>query len=142
MHTEQGASRSGPLALIGRRQLRSNNSWMHNSERLMRGKERCTLLMHPDDATARGIADGLCVRVRSRVGSVDVLAELSTEMMPGVVSLPHGWGHARAGVRLRTATAHPGASINDLTDDQRLDELSGTAAFSGVEVLVEAHAST
>ena len=142
VHTEQGASRSGPLALIGRRQLRSNNSWMHNSERLMRGKERCTLLMHPDDATARGIADGLCVRVRSRVGSVDVVAELSTEMMPGVVSLPHGWGHARAGVRLRTASAHPGASINDLTDDQRLDELSGTAAFSGVEVLVEAHVST
>lgn len=137
-----GATRDGTLALIGRRQLRSNNSWMHNSERLMRGKPRCTLLMHPDDAAARGIADGGCVRVRSRTGTVEVPVELSSDMMPGVVSLPHGWGHARAGVRLRTASLHPGASINDLTDDQRLDELSGTAAFSGVEVLVERHASS
>ena len=134
------AASGGTLALVGRRQLRSNNSWMHNSERLMRGKERCTLLMHPDDAAARGIADGGRVYVRSRTGSIEVPAELSVEMMPGVVSLPHGWGHGRVGVRLRTASARPGASINDLTDDQLLDELSGNAAFSGVEVVVEAHA--
>lgn len=123
-----------PLLLIGRRELRSNNSWMHNAERLMRGADRCTLLMHPRDAGARGLATGEQVRVRSRVGEIVAPLEVSDDVMAGVVSLPHGFGHARPGVLLRVASQHAGASINDLTDDTRLDALCGTAAFSGVPV--------
>jgi anaerobic selenocysteine-containing dehydrogenase len=126
------------LWLIGRRQLRSNNSWMHNSVRLVKGPERCTLLMHPDDARPRGLATGQTVRVRSRVGSVPIRLELTEDIMPGVVSIPHGWGHSRPGVQLRVAQTHPGASINDLTDDQAVDALLGTAAFTGVPVEVMA----
>ncbi len=124
------------LVLIGRRHLRSNNSWMHNSERLVRGKPRCTLLMHPADATRRGLADGATARLTSRAGSVDVPVELSDELMEGVVSLPHGWGHARTGVQLRTAALHPGVSANDVTDHLAVDALSGNAALNGVPVTV------
>jgi anaerobic selenocysteine-containing dehydrogenase len=127
---------SDSLALIGRRDLRSNNSWMHNSERLARGPRRCTLLMHPDDAGARGLTDGAVVSVVSRAGSLTVELEVTSDIMPGVVSMPHGWGHDRTGVRLRVAREHGGASINDLTDDQRVDVLSGNAAFSGTRVRV------
>ena len=126
------------LALIGRRYLRSNNSWMHNSERLVRGRDRCTLMMHPEDASARQLSDGQTVCVRSRVGEVSLPLEITDALMPGVVSMPHGWGHGRAGVRMRVAEAHAGASINDLTDDQLVDKLTGNAAFSGVRVMVEA----
>ena len=132
-----GAGAEAPLSLIGRRELRSNNSWMHNAERLMRGKPRCTLLMHPDDAATRDLRDGAMVRVRSRTGEVDVPVEVSDEVMPGVVSLPHGWGHGGPGVQLRVAVQHAGVSINDLTDEQRIDTLCGNAAFSGVPVRVE-----
>ncbi len=111
---------------------------MHNADRLMHGGDRCTLLMHPRDAEARALADGSRVRVRSRVGEVVVPLQISDAVMRGVVSLPHGFGHARAGVQLRVAAQHPGASINDLTDDQRLDPIAGTAAFSGVPVEVRA----
>ena len=124
------------LMLIGRRELRSNNSWMHNSERLMRGKDRCTLLMHPTDAAARGLAAQQSVTVASRVGQVTLSLEISDEVMPGVVSMPHGWGHDRAGVRLRVAQRRAGVSINDLTDEVFLDDLTGNAAFSGVPVRV------
>ena len=127
---------NGELLLIGRRDLRSNNSWMHNSQRLVKGPERCTLLMHPDDARARGLTAGQTVQVRSRVGSVPVRLELTDAVMPGVVSLPHGWGHGRPGVQLRVAAAHAGVSLNDLTDDQAVDTLLGTAAFSGTPVHV------
>ena len=133
---DAGSPSSGLLALIGRRDLRSNNSWMHNSERLARGKRRCTLLMHPGDAVARGLTDGAMVSVVSRVGEVVAELETSDDIMPGVVSLPHGWGHDRPGVQLRVARAHGGVSINDLTDDQRVDALSGNAAFSGTRVIV------
>ena len=126
----------GSLSLIGRRALRSNNSWMHNSERLVRGKNRCTLLMHPDDASARALCDGDEVRITSRVGVVVVPLEVTDSVMPGVVSLPHGWGHGRDGTRLSIANAHAGVSINDLTDDQRIDTLTGNANFSGVPVQV------
>jgi anaerobic selenocysteine-containing dehydrogenase len=126
------------LALIGRRATRSSNSWMHNVERLVRGKNRCTLLMHPTDAAARNLADGGRVRISARVGAVDAELAVSDEMMPGVVSLPHGWGHGRAGTQLRVAAEHPGVSINDLTDDQAIDSLTGNAAFSGVMVTVNA----
>jgi anaerobic selenocysteine-containing dehydrogenase len=126
------------LVLIGRRHLRSNNSWMHNSHRLVKGPARCTLLMHPDDASRRGLAGGERVRVRSRVGSVEIAVEVSDEVMPGVVSIPHGWGHDRPGVALSTAQRHPGVSVNDLTDDRLLDGVSGNAALNGVPVRVEA----
>lgn len=125
------------LRLIGRRHLRSNNSWMHNAERLVKGKDRCLLLMHPQDAAARGLAEGKVARLRTRVGMLETTVHLSEEMMPGVVSLPHGWGHGREGVQLRVARAHAGVSLNDLTDERCLDPLSGTAALNGIEVSVE-----
>jgi len=126
-----------PLRLIGRRQLRSNNSWMHNAERLMRGADRCTLQMHPQDAERLGVTDAVMVRVRSRVGAVVVPLEVNPIVMPGVVSLPHGFGHARKGVLLRTASRHAGASINDLTDDQTIDAMVGTSVLVAVPVEVE-----
>jgi anaerobic selenocysteine-containing dehydrogenase len=129
---------NGDLLLIGRRQLRSNNSWMHNSQRLLRGKPQCTILMHPTDAAQRDLRPGQNVSVRSRVGSVVVPLEISEEMMPGVVSIPHGWGHDRTGVQLEVAQQHAGESINDLTDNLAIDALCGTAAFNGTWVGVDA----
>ena len=124
------------LVLIGRRALRSNNSWMHNSLRLVKGPPGCVLLMHPADAAVRGLKKGESARVESRVGSVEVPVEVTGDVMPGVVSLPHGWGHVRDGAALSVAAAHAGASLNDLTDEQSLDALSGNAAFNGVPVTV------
>ncbi|WP_286785034.1 MULTISPECIES: molybdopterin oxidoreductase family protein [Pseudomonas] len=129
---------AGELLLIGRRHVRSNNSWMHNYHRLVKGKPRHQLLMNPQDLTSRGLADGQRVRVSSRVGLIEVEVAASEDMMPGVVSLPHGWGHARPGVQARIASAQPGASANDLTDERELDALSGNAALNGVPVRVEA----
>jgi anaerobic selenocysteine-containing dehydrogenase len=129
------------LELIGRRDLRSNNSWMHNCERLMNGRERCTLMMNPADAAARGLADGALARIASRAGSVEVVVQVTGDMRAGVVCLPHGWGHDRAGTRMRIAEAHPGASANDVTDELFVDALSGNAALSGVQVEVAASAS-
>ncbi len=127
----------GSLLLIGRRHLRSNNSWMHNSLRLVKGRNRCTLLMHPADANRIGLAADEKVAVTSRSGRVEVPLELSDEVMPGVVSLPHGWGHHRPGTRLEIAEQHPGASANDLTDEEAVDELSGNAVLNGVPVQVQ-----
>jgi anaerobic selenocysteine-containing dehydrogenase len=126
-----------PLLLIGRRHLRSNNSWMHNSRRLVRGKDRCTLLMHPDDAARLGVAGEAKVAVVSHTGRIEAPLELSEEVMPGVVSLPHGWGHHRPGTELSVAEDHPGVSINDLTDESVVDDLCGNAVLSGVPVRVE-----
>src|SRR6266480_4814375 len=131
---------NGNLLLIGRRQLRSNNSWMHNSQRLLRGKPQCTILMHPADAAKRHLRAAQRVSVRSRVGSVEVPIEISEEMMPGVVSIPHGWGHDRMGIQLEVAQQHAGESINDVTDDLTIDALCGTAAFNGTSVAVDADA--
>jgi anaerobic selenocysteine-containing dehydrogenase len=131
------AAANGELSLIGRRHLRSNNSWMHNSQRLTKGPARHQLLMHPQDLQLRSLADGSRVRVRSRIGEIVVEVQSSAEMMPGVVSLPHGWGHDRAGVRLDIAQRQPGASANDLTDEFELD-VSGNAALNGLPVQVEA----
>jgi anaerobic selenocysteine-containing dehydrogenase len=128
---------SGELLLIGRRQLRSNNSWMHNSQRLVKGKPQCTILMHPTDAAQRHLTPGQKVLVRSRVGSVEFPVEISEEMMPGVVSIPHGWGHDRPAIRLEVAQRHSGESINDVTDDLTIDALCGTAAFNGTWVSIE-----
>ena len=126
------------LLMIGRRHVRSNNSWMHNYHRLVKGKPRHQLLMHPDDLASRGLNDGQWVRVSSRVGQIEVEVLGSLDMMKGVVSLPHGWGHARPGVQMAIASGQPGSSANDLTDECQLDELSGNAALNGVPVTVAA----
>jgi anaerobic selenocysteine-containing dehydrogenase len=137
--TAELAEREGDaeLLLIGRRQLRSNNSWMHNAHRLVKGPKRCTLLMHPLDAESRGLADGALASLASESGAVVVPVELSEEVFRGVVSLPHGWGHDRTGSRLNVAREHAGASANDVTSDTWLDTLSGTAGFNGLRVRVE-----
>jgi anaerobic selenocysteine-containing dehydrogenase len=130
------APRADELVLIGRRHLRSNNSWLHNSTRLVKGKPRCTLLIHPTDATARGLADGDTVELASTTGRIHVPVEISDEIMPGVVSLPHGWGHDRGGTRQGVASATRGASVNDITSELLFDTLSGNAALSGLSVVV------
>jgi anaerobic selenocysteine-containing dehydrogenase len=122
------------LVLIGRRHLRSNNSWLHNAPAMVKGPARCTLLVHPDDAKARGLREGALVELSSRTGRVTVPIEISSEVMPSVVSLPHGWGHTREATRLSVARAHAGVSANDVTDERFLDRLSGNAAFNGVSV--------
>ena len=124
------------LQLIGRRHLRSNNSWMHNSERLVKGRDRCTLMIHPETAANRGIVHLEKVQIESRVGKVEITVEITDEIMPNVVSIPHGFGHARKGVQLDIATTHAGVSLNDLTDDLLIDELTGNSAFSGVPVRI------
>jgi anaerobic selenocysteine-containing dehydrogenase len=128
-----GADAEG-LVLIGRRDLRSNNSWMHNSLRLVKGKPRCTLYMHPDDAAARGVADGQAVDIKTRVGAIRAPVEITTAVMPGVVSLPHGWGHDRPGAQLGVAARHAGVSVNDVTDETLIDPSCGTAVLSGIRV--------
>ena len=124
------------LLMIGRRHIRSNNSWMHNSHRLVKGKPRWQLLMHPDDLRARQIEHGSQVRIQSRVGEVVTEVLASDELMPGVVSLPHGWGHQRKGVNLAIASEQGGVSCNDITDNKLIDQLSGNAALNGVPVKV------
>jgi anaerobic selenocysteine-containing dehydrogenase len=126
------------LVLIGRRQLRSNNSWMHNAQSLVKGPERCTLLIHPRDAERLGVVEGARVRITSRIGAVEAPATVSDEMMPGVVSLPHGWGHGLEGVRQRVAASHPGAPSNFLADPELVDTLSGNAVLNGIPVSVAA----
>ncbi|MEM9529404.1 MAG: molybdopterin-dependent oxidoreductase [Pseudomonadota bacterium] len=138
---DSAAASEAPLLLIGRRHVRSNNSWMHNYHRLVKGPRRDTLLMHPQDIDQLGLTPDRNVRVRSRVGQVEVTLEPSEDMMPGVVSLPHGFGHNRPWVRLGIATQHPGASCNDLTDPAQLEPISGNAVLNGVPVSVETVAS-
>jgi len=129
---------SASIVLVGRRDLRSNNSWMHNLEVLVKGKERCTLHVHPDDAARLGLADGGAARVASRVGAVDAPVEVTDAVMPGVVSLPHGWGHGVDGADLTVAGKHPGVNSNVLTDGALLDVLSGNAILNGIPVEVSA----
>jgi len=132
---DDAAGADGALLLIGRRQLRTNNSWLHNLEPLVGPKNRCTLQVHPDDAADRGLAAGDRARVTSRAGAVVVEVETTADLAPGVVSLPHGWGHARHGGRV--ARAHAGVSANDLTDPGRYDPLTGNPVLNGVPVTVE-----
>ena len=131
----------GELRLIGRRELRSNNSWMHNAPRLVKGKPRHQLLMHPRDLARLGIASGARVRVRSASGEIDTEALASEDLMPGVACLPHGFGHGREGTRLARANAVPGASYNDLSDPARLEGGCGNAALNGLPIRVEALAT-
>ena len=135
--TPAGGDADGSLLLIGRRHIRSNNSWMHNVHALAKGPSRCTLLVSPDDAARLGLADGGEARVRSRVGEVVAPVEVCDAMMPGVVSLPHGFGHDAEGVELEVARRHqPGVNSNLLTDPDRLDTLSGNAVLNGIPVEV------
>jgi anaerobic selenocysteine-containing dehydrogenase len=129
-----GRGRNGAMVLIGRRQLRSNNSWMHNLEPLVKGKEACTAHVNPGDASRLGLADGERARVSSRVGEIDVQVEVTDAVMPGVVSIPHGWGHDLEGLEMSVATAHPGSNSNALADESLIDELSGNAVLNGIPV--------
>ena len=128
---------NGGFVLIGRRHLRSNNSWMHNLPLLAGGRQRCTLLVNPRDAEHVGIADGGMAVVRSRAGVVEVPVEVTADIMPGVVSLPHGWGHDREGSRLRVAREQPGVNSNLLADELELDPVSGNAVLNGIPVSIE-----
>ncbi len=129
-----GRETNGGMVLIGRRQLRSNNSWMHNLEPLVRGKVRCTAHVHPDDAARLGLEDGELACVRSRAGEIEVPVEVTDAVMPGVVSIPHGWGHDVDGVRMEVASAHAGSNSNVLADELLLDPLSGNAVLNGIPV--------
>jgi anaerobic selenocysteine-containing dehydrogenase len=131
-------TRADGLVLVGRRDLRSNNSWMHNLEILVKGKARCTLHVHPDDARRLGLVDGATARVRSRVGQVEIPVEVTDGIMPGVVSIPHGWGHGTPATHLAVAERHPGVNTNVLTDATAMDPLSGNAVLNGIPVTVEA----
>jgi anaerobic selenocysteine-containing dehydrogenase len=128
--------RNGGMVLIGRRQLRSNNSWMHNLAPLVKGKDRCTMHVHPDDALRLGLADGATAHLRSRVGQIDAPVEVTDAIMPGVVSIPHGWGHNAPGARMAVAAAHAGVNSNVLADEADVEPLSGNAILSGIPVEV------
>jgi anaerobic selenocysteine-containing dehydrogenase len=132
-------ARAAPaFVVVGRRQVRSNNSWMHNLPLLAKGPYRCTALVNPADAARLGLADGALARIRNGERSIDAQVELSAEMMQGVISLPHGWGHALPGAQLRVAAERPGVNLNALLDENRRDPLSGNAVLSGVAVQLEA----
>ncbi|PPE71582.1 molybdopterin-dependent oxidoreductase [Caldimonas thermodepolymerans] len=126
------------LVLVGRRQVRSNNSWMHNLPVLAKGPYRCTLLVHPDDARRLGLRDGAPARIEANGRAIEAPVEVSEEMRPGVVSLPHGWGHGLPGTRMAVAAERPGANLNALLDEAARDPLSGTAVLSGVPVRLTA----
>jgi len=124
------------LRLVGRRHLRSNNSWMHNLQVLVKGKPRCTLQLHPDNAADLGLRDGDPAVIRSRVGEVTAPVEVTDSVMPGVVSLPHGWGHGKPGARMAVAGEHAGVNSNVLTDPTMIDPMSGNAVLNGIPVEV------
>ena len=126
------------LVIIGRRDVRTNNSWMHNLPTLAKGPFRCTALVHPDDAARHGVQDGGMATLRNGHRSVQAQVQFSADMMPGVVSLPHGWGHNLPGAKLRVAAERPGANLNALLDDQLRDPLSGNAVLGGVAITMEA----
>ena len=138
---------SGPsdnsLQLIGRRHLKTNNSWLHNSQRMVKGTNngwsRCTAQIHPNDAQKFSVIDKQMIRVKSRVGEISLPAEITDKIMPGVISIPHGWGHNKKGMRWQIAEQHAGVSVNDLTDELVVDELSGNAVLNGVPVWIEAY---
>jgi anaerobic selenocysteine-containing dehydrogenase len=130
------ATAERPFLLVGRRHLRSNNSWMHNVNVLVKGKPRCTLQVHPDDAERLGLADGDPARVASRVGAVTIAVEVTDGIVPGVVSIPHGWGHDAPGARMRVASEHAGVNSNLLADEELFDPVSGNAVLNGIPVSV------
>ncbi len=138
LHGALARERNGGLVLIGRRQLRSNNSWMHNLPALVKGKDRCTLHIHPDDAERLGLEDGGRAVISSAAGQIEAPVELTDAIMPGVVSIPHGWGHGAPGVKMRVASDHAGVNTNVLADESQVDPLSGNAVLNGIPVEVRA----
>jgi anaerobic selenocysteine-containing dehydrogenase len=134
LHGAVEGHRDGAMLLVGRRDLRSNNSWMHNLPLLVSGPARCTAQVHPDDAARLGLVDGEPARVTSRVGAIEVPVEVTGDVMPGVVSIPHGWGHDAPGVRQRVAREHAGVNSNVLADETLVEPLSGTAVLNGIPV--------
>lgn len=139
---DSGEEDENSLQLIGRRHLKTNNSWLHNSQRMVKGTNnglsRCTAQIHPNDANKFAVTDKQMIKVRSRVGEIMIPAEITDKIMPGVISIPHGWGHNKKGMRWSIAEQHAGVSVNDLTDEMLLDELSGNAVLNGVPVWIEA----
>ncbi|ALM92973.1 molybdopterin oxidoreductase family protein [Alteromonas stellipolaris] len=125
------------MVLIGRRHIKTNNSWLHNSPRMVKGNNRCTLQLHPVDAAKYQVQEGDRVKVTSRVGHVQVEAEITDSIMPGVVSIPHGWGHNKKGIKLGVASQYPGVNTNILTDEMQVDTLSGNGVLNGVPVSLE-----
>ncbi len=138
LRSRQDAAREHGMVLIGRRHLRSNNSWMRNVRAIAKGPERCTLLVHPEDAARLGLRDGGSARVRSRVAELEAPVSVTDEIMPGVVSLPHGFGHGARGARLGVAAEFAGVNSNRLTDELGIDALSGNAILNGIPVAVSA----
>ena len=130
----EDTERDHSFMMIGRRHLRSNNSWMHNLDRLMRGRERCTVLIHPSDASALNINEGQMIRVTSDITSVEIAAEITDDIMQGAVSIPHGWGHHRSGTKMEVAESHAGVSYNDLADDSMVDSISGVSVINAIPV--------
>lgn len=126
------------FSLIGRRHVRSNNSWLHNSHRLVKGKTRCTVMMNPADASKLSLKEGQAVEVTSSVGSLQLPIEVTDQIMEGVISIPHGWGHNKPGTRKTEASRHAGENANALTDDMQVDALAGTAVLNGIPVTVNA----
>lgn len=127
-----------PYSLISRRVARSHNSWTHNSPRLIKGKNQCTMLLNPGDAEQLQLSSGQLAEVASATGKIVIEVQVSDEMMPGVVSIPHGWGHNMENTRLSVAATRPGVNINDLTSEMAVDELTGNAVFSGIPVAIRA----
>jgi anaerobic selenocysteine-containing dehydrogenase len=127
---------NGEMVLIGRRDIRSNNSWMHNLRALVAGKPRCTLWIHPTDAKPLGLKDADLATVTSRVGSIEIPVEITEDISPGVASIPHGWGHDSPHIQLDTARAHAGVNSNQLADEERLDVPSGNAVLCGIPITV------
>ncbi len=134
---QKNESSEFPFYVIGRRHLRSNNSWMHNSKRLVKGRERCTMLVNPKDAEKLQLKKLQIVSVTSSVGTIKIPIEITSEIMQGVLSIPHGWGHHRKGTKIKVAENHAGVSLNDLTDANKIDALTGNADFSGTKVKIE-----
>jgi len=124
------------MVLVGRRELKSNNSWMHNINVLTKGSLSCTAHVHPEDAQRFGIRDGATIRITSRVGEIEIPAEVTDAVRQGVVSVPHGWGHGVPGTQMVVAAAKAGVNSNILTDDKVLDPLSGNAALNAIPVTV------
>src|SRR3954447_14477922 len=138
LRAAMGEHGNGGMVLVGRRDLRSNNSWMHNLPLLVSGPERCTAWLHPDDVARFGLSAGEHVRVSSRAGAIELPFEMTEDVMPGVVSIPHGWGHTSGGAQLRVAADHAGANSNVLADETLLDPVSGIAVLNGIPVEVAA----
>jgi anaerobic selenocysteine-containing dehydrogenase len=124
------------LLLVSRRNLRTNNSWFHNVTAMHNGKNRCTVWINPEDAKRMGVESGTMVEVKSRVGAIEIETEITERIMQGVICIPHGWGHGRKGLKLSIATKHPGVSVNDITDQSKVDSICGNAVFSGVPVKI------